>query len=254
MTCVGDSRACGAGEPCPGPALCLLGDPCLALKEAAATAPPAGPLPLRPRPGPRGAHAGPPRPRAPPHHARTQGARLKVSAAATEQPQGGPGQRPSVPPPPGVSVSCPSARRWQEHGLMDVAAAGPPRGSGRPRGAGAGDTRWPFPGSPGHGDGLPKALLAPVHTPAALAASRPVPGKLAESSRVSQKRDDLRGPLPPPRGQSYLQVFTERSPQTLGVLCASLRPNSCGLAAWRGRESPIGAVFHGPRSTKIGAA
>lgn len=55
---------------------------------------------------------------------------------------------------------------------MDVAVAAAALGLGAALGEpAAGDTWWPFPGSPGHGDssatppGPPKALLlAPVHT------------------------------------------------------------------------------------------
>lgn len=183
--------------------------------------------PLHPRA--RG-HAGRPRPGAPSPTRRPAPRELQLPPSSPRRP----GTEALCAPSPGLGF-LPVRRP-----VMDVAAAaaarpGPPLGS-----AAAGGTWRPFPGLSRQAG--PRRRRAPegssrLFKPAALAASRPVPGKLAESSRVSQKRVIYGGLSRPagPRGQIYLQVSPRGAPQTLQG-CSAPR---CALiaAAWRGRAA-----------------
>lgn len=175
----------------------------------------------------------------------------RASAAATERPfRAGAGQRPSLcPPPPGVSVSCPpgdgrNAGRARAR-VTDVAAAAA-AALGEPA---AGDTWWPFPGSPCPGvgarpaalPGLPEAPPRARANPRGLGSPRPRSWKIRrESQSFSENGMIYRGPAPRRlRAATFIcplppgRVSPPADPGAL--LRASLRPNSCGLA---GRPGP----------------
>lgn len=229
VTCVGESRACGVGEPRPGSALHLPGHPCLALKEADATS--------AHRPGPRG--PAPPAPPAAPSPG-SPPARQQRLCSCRRRASGPPGlardRGPLCAPLPPASGFLPVHRRWQERGERQRPLDG--RGSccGRPSRPAAGDTWWRFPGTPGHGGtaprprrrGLPKALPR-ARPPAPRRPWRPRAPRSWKIRRefqgFSEKGLTDRAPLPGPLSRAPRHARSDLSPSARGAVPPSDPPS-----------------------------